>query len=947
MRITADVDQAVQSTSTLDASLDAIEASGKKAAKGLNAAGQAADSAAAGSDKARTAAELEARALERQNATRERLSKLLNTQRGQRILEAQAVDRSTAAIGRQTISMGQYNMAMRQLPMQITDIVTSLASGQNPMLVAVQQGGQLKDSFGGIVPAANALLGAINPLTLGIGGVALAISVTAKAAWDGYQELEQYERIAIATGNAAGTTASAVDLIAASIDNATSRFGEGREAMYLLLEGGRATADVLEDAARAAVALAGLTRGSIEESTQVIQKLLEEPAKYSAELNKQYNYLEASIYQQIVALERQGRATEAQQLAVETFATVTTQRLADVTDSLGALEKGWHYVKVGAAAAWNEMLGIGRQDSLASQRQQVQELAASYERQRRVLENANANPAAIERIRKLQLEALDEYKRLSLEMGKEQETADKARTDREKQNQAIAAQGRAEAFRAQDRAVAKTQEIAQLERDMLAARKANLAELGGMSLAEYEKARRADIEERFKPRATPKPRTPRGVDPNATAQRELENLQKQVALLGQMEDGQKRASEEARIRYEIEEGSYRLASSAVKQQLLDQAKLLDAKRAEREEQEKQREELKKTQSEYGRLRDALRTPAEVALDNAIERVATLNAALAKGVANSADYQAELAKIVGAGFSKPPDFSGLSPEIGGFDSEQFRLDQSKEALRKWYDEQQQMLEQFRANKVGTQEQWNAQELQIEAQHQEALDQLQRAQAQLTMTQVASTFDSMAQMAKAYAGEQSRTYQALFAISKGFAVAQAAVALAQNVAEASKAGWPENIPKIAMAFAQGAQIAQLLSAAQYASGGRINGPGTGTSDSVPIWASAGEFMIRERSASQPGAYPFLEDFNRRGMPAVQDWRGYAEGGLITREPIRSGQEPSYQVADARSMSANVSNRMRLYNLFDVDKLAQMVASHPAMEKKIVTVAAENGQTISAEW
>ena len=40
---------------------------------------------------------------------------------------------------------------------QTTDIVTSLAGGQNPFLVMIQQGGQLKDLFGGIGPMFKAL----------------------------------------------------------------------------------------------------------------------------------------------------------------------------------------------------------------------------------------------------------------------------------------------------------------------------------------------------------------------------------------------------------------------------------------------------------------------------------------------------------------------------------------------------------------------------------------------------------------------------------------------------------------------------------------------------------------------------------------------------------------------------------------------------------------------
>ena len=54
------------------------------------------------------------------------------------------------------ISERQLAAAMRGVPAQLTDIVVSLQGGQRPLTVLLQQGGQLKDMFGGVVPAARA-----------------------------------------------------------------------------------------------------------------------------------------------------------------------------------------------------------------------------------------------------------------------------------------------------------------------------------------------------------------------------------------------------------------------------------------------------------------------------------------------------------------------------------------------------------------------------------------------------------------------------------------------------------------------------------------------------------------------------------------------------------------------------------------------------------------------
>lgn len=47
--------------------------------------------------------------------------------------------------------------------------------------------------------------------------------------------------------------------------------------------------------------------------------------------------------------------------------------------------------------------------------------------------------------------------------------------------------------------------------------------------------------------------------------------------------------------------------------------------------------------------------------------------------------------------------------------------------------------------------------------------------------------------------------------------------------------------------------------FATGGMIQGPGTGTSDSVPIMASAGEFMVKATAVAQPGVLPLLMAIN----------------------------------------------------------------------------------------
>lgn len=88
---------------------------------------------------------------------------------------------------------------------------------------------------------------------------------------------------------------------------------------------------------------------------------------------------------------------------------------------------------------------------------------------------------------------------------------------------------------------------------------------------------------------------------------------------------------------------------------------------------------------------------------------------------------------------------------------------------------------------------------------------------------ATSDFFGQMAGAvgdYAGESSAAYKALFAVSKGFAIAQASMNLITAISNAAALPWPANIPAIAFAAAQGASLISQIRSANYG-GGRENG------------------------------------------------------------------------------------------------------------------------------
>ncbi|AYD65300.1 phage tail tape measure protein [Achromobacter sp. B7] len=278
-----------------------------------------------------------------------------------------ATGTAAAAAGKQLnqygVSAAQQSAALRGVPAQLTDIVVSLQGGQQPLTVLLQQGGQLKDMFGGIVPAARALgstiLGLVNPWTVAAGAVALFS--TAIVAGKG--ELPEFTKTLILSGNAVGQTAAGMSNLATRIADVAGSRGKAVDALNLIAGSGKIAGQNMEAVGVAAVAMNRATGKAIADTAQEFESLRGKPAEAIAALNEQQHFLTLEIYQQIASLERQGRTQEAAALAQRTYADAVKQQAQEVRQNLGTLETAWDAVKQGATGAWEAMKSLGRAPS--------------------------------------------------------------------------------------------------------------------------------------------------------------------------------------------------------------------------------------------------------------------------------------------------------------------------------------------------------------------------------------------------------------------------------------------------------------------------------------------------------------------------------------------------------------------------------------------------------
>ena len=275
---------------------------------------------------------------------------------------------ASASMNSMGLSAGQLSNAMRGVSSQFTDIVVSLQSGQAPMTVLMQQGGQLKDMFGGIGNAAKALggyvLGLISPFTV----LAAGVGTLGFAAYQGSKEADELAKSLIMTGNAAGTSVDQLKNMASAVSEATGATkGAAVDALTQIASSGKVAASNMTLVAEAAIAMQKATGAAVEDTVKQFSELGKSPVEASLKLNEQYNYLTASVYRQIKALEDQGRQTEAVTLAQETYAKSVKEQANQIRQDLGGLESAWKSVGNFAKSAWDKMLNVGREGSISDQ----------------------------------------------------------------------------------------------------------------------------------------------------------------------------------------------------------------------------------------------------------------------------------------------------------------------------------------------------------------------------------------------------------------------------------------------------------------------------------------------------------------------------------------------------------------------------------------------------
>lgn len=356
------------------------------------------------------------------------------------------IDQARTALGGADVALNKTGMsakataaALRGVPAQFTDIVVSLQGGQAPLQVLLQQGGQLKDMFGGIGPAVQALggyvLGLVNPFTV----AAAAVAVLGYAYYSGSEEAVGFQKALITTGNAAGTTSDRLSGMTREVAATVGTTGAAAEVLTQLASSGKVASASFVEITEAALEWRSATGKAVEDTVAEFVKIGKDPVAAAKDLNEQYNFLTAATYSQIVALKEQGDTIGASKLLTDTYVDTIKNRSKEVTENLSLWERGWKAIKGEISATVDEMKNVGREQDIASRIVETQQRLAAAQ------SAVNGDPDDTAAQKKL-TDANLELKALIQQRDTQQAIARAQELDAQRQQAAIVAIGKIDAL---------------------------------------------------------------------------------------------------------------------------------------------------------------------------------------------------------------------------------------------------------------------------------------------------------------------------------------------------------------------------------------------------------------------------------------------------------------------------------------------------------------------
>lgn len=277
----------------------------------------------------------------------------------------QNLSRQALAAQKAGISVGQYKAAMRTLPAQFTDIATQLAGGQNPWLILLQQGGQVKDSFGGMIPMFRGLAGAITLPMVGVTSLAVATGALAYAWYQGDSTLSAFNKTLVLSGNQSGLTADRMLTLSRAGQAAGLTFNQASESLAALVNAGVRGGEQFDAINQSVARFASASGVEVDKVAEAFGKLTTDPTSGLIAMARQFRNVTAEQIAYVAQLQRSGDEAGALQAANDIATKGFDEQTRRLKENMGTLETWADKTGKAFKSMWDAILDIGRPESSA------------------------------------------------------------------------------------------------------------------------------------------------------------------------------------------------------------------------------------------------------------------------------------------------------------------------------------------------------------------------------------------------------------------------------------------------------------------------------------------------------------------------------------------------------------------------------------------------------
>ncbi|MBZ7630941.1 phage tail protein [Klebsiella michiganensis] len=793
-----------------------------------------------------------------------------------------------AQLGKTGMSARQTAFAMRMIPAQMTDIVVGLSTGQSPFMVLMQQGGQLKDMFGGIGPAIKGVggyvAGLINPFTL----AAAAVGVLGLAYYKGSQEQEEFYKSLVLTGNQVGKTSGQLaDIAARAAIAADSTTDKAASTLNQLVSSGKVAGDSLERVTTAVIKISDATGIATEKLVSDFNDIAADPVAAITKLNDQYHFLTLATYNQIKALQDEGNQQEAARVATDAYANTMQQRANDIHQNLGLLESAWDSLGKTAKGAWDAMLNIGREQTLSDKLATLNENIAEAQKGQKEGGFWNSFNARFSNLPEMikQRDLLESVADLQGDLTNGQAKAKEAEQQRIKTQQ--------EADRVNQQYMSNAD-----KRNKAIKQQSVFLKAGAITAEQYAK-NVSRINEMYKdPKAPKTPKTPKGkAYTEDAATRLLDQINHQTAAMQSQLDASDKLNSATQARVKFEQ---QIADLKSKTQLTADQKSILSRSDAILQAYKQQEALQnsvKTLDDYRKMQEQV-APKELRQNETLQkRLEILQKMVDLKKLSPEDAGKQATDLISKSILPDSVISGVNKVGGtltssatnsdlagqGLNMIGLQIDPQLEIIEKlklaqtdyaaWLNQQQQAITQ---STVLNEQQKQQQLLDLQQQGQQNQEALSAAVYVAQMQSAQNSFSSITDAMGTMFGEQSAMYKVAFMTQKGFAIAQAALQLPMAMGQAlAGLPFPANLAAMANVVGIMASISSSITSAAavgFASGG-YTGPG-GKFQPAGI-VHKGEYVFDQASTNRIGVTQLEALRNGKPLDATLSKPGFGTG------------------------------------------------------------------------